>query len=413
VTPAIQLLTVSKRYWKVQERSLLRALVPFGSSYRTALWALHDVDLRVEQGETVGLIGRNGAGKSTLMRVLAGVSQPTAGRVIIRGRVAPLLSVGVGFHQEMTGRENVYVNGMLLGLTRSEIDARFDEIVAFAELEDFIDTPVKFYSSGMFMRLGFAVAVHVDPEVLLVDEVLAVGDIAFQQRCLERMRELQHDGTTILFVSHSMHFIYLLCPRAIVMHQGRPAYDGPTEHAIARYHQLLAAGTDREDGFTAVSFESRELTTDENAVETVDQDQQLTYRTRLHFNRAVDDPIIYFRLMDDSGMLAYSMMTGIGRWRSFSPGDIVDVRVSFRSRVGGGGNFHVVTLVTERDGVTALGQDNGPSFYVPPRIGVLGLADLDAKITVDGEVRTDHQPLRIGASPVRPNSWRSAVEARD
>jgi ABC-type polysaccharide/polyol phosphate transport system ATPase subunit len=412
VNAAIELNSVSKRYWRLQERSLLRALVPFGSPNRSALRALHNVDLHVERGETVGVIGRNGAGKSTLLRILAGVSQPTAGTVTIRGRVAPLLSVGVGFHQEMTGRENVYVNGMLLGLTREQIRDRFDSIVEFAELADFIDTPVKFYSSGMFMRLGFAVAVHVDPHVLLVDEVLAVGDIAFQQRCLERMRSLQRGGTTILFVSHSMHFVQLLCPRTIVMHHGRAVYDGATERAIALYHQLLSAETETTNGLGGVSFLARELATAAGPVDTVDQDQVLCYRTRLRFNRPVDDPLIFFRLIDENGMLAYSMTTGVGRWRSFSPGDEADVEVWFRTRLGGGGTFRVVTLVTERDGATGLGQDpHGPSFYVPPRLGVAGAADLEATITVDGERRTDHQSLRIDGSEAPRISWRWPLDA--
>src|SRR5690606_37347034 len=202
--PAIELAGVGKRY-RLAERSLVQALRPSRRRTVRQLWAVQGLDLQVEPGETVGLLGHNGAGKSTLLRMMAGVSEPTEGRVTVRGRVAPLISVGVGFHQELTGRENVYVNGMLLGLTRAEVEARFDEIVDFAELRDRIDTPVKFYSSGMFMRLGFSVAVHVDPDVLLVDEVLAVGDVAFQLKCFDRMRELSARGTTTVLVSHSMH----------------------------------------------------------------------------------------------------------------------------------------------------------------------------------------------------------------
>jgi ABC-2 type transport system ATP-binding protein len=255
--PAIELRGLGKRYWKIQERSLLRALVPFGPPNRSELWALRNLDLRVDPGETVGIIGRNGAGKSTLLRLLAGVTRPSAGSLTIRGRIAPLLSVGVGFHQEMTGRENVYVNGMLLGLTKAEIATRFDDIVDFADLADFIDTPVKFYSSGMFMRLGFSVAVHVNPDVLLVDEVLAVGDVGFQLRCFDHMRALQRSGTTIVFVSHSMPAIHLLCPRAISLHQGRLVYDGQTEGAIARYHEVLATGDETDDRAAPVKVVDR------------------------------------------------------------------------------------------------------------------------------------------------------------
>src|SRR4051812_27791053 len=208
--PAIEMRGVGKRYWKIQERSLLRSLVPFGPSNRSEFWALRDADLALEPGETLGIIGRNGAGKSTLLRLLAGVTRPSTGMVRTRGRIAPLLSVGVGFHQEMTGRENVYVNAMLLGFDKRRIDRIFDEIVDFADLGAFIDTPVKFYSSGMYMRLGFSVAMHVEPDVLLVDEVLAVGDVGFRLRSFERMRDLQRQGAALVFVSHWLQAVQLL-----------------------------------------------------------------------------------------------------------------------------------------------------------------------------------------------------------
>src|SRR5438552_11298765 len=212
--PAIELRQVSKRYWKLEEQAmLLRSLLPIARPKRSEIYALRDIDLAMGQGETLGIIGRNGAGKTTLLRLMAGVTQPSQGVVRTVGRVAPLISVGVGFHQEMSGRENVYVNGMLLGLSARQVAQRFDEIVGFAELEDFIDTPVKFYSSGMFMRLGFSVVAHSDPNLLVVDEVLAVGDISFQSKCLERMRSLQREGTSIVLVSHFMGAIRTLCPR--------------------------------------------------------------------------------------------------------------------------------------------------------------------------------------------------------
>ena len=193
--PAIDLQGVGKRYDLLRDDAmLLRAVLPFRRTERREHWAVRGVDLSIDPGETIGILGRNGAGKTTLLRMLAGVSRPTEGHATIRGRVAPLIGVGVGFHPEMTGRENVYVNGMLLGLSKAEVDARFDAIIDFAELTEFVDSPVKFYSSGMFMRLGFAVAVHTEPGIFLVDEVLAVGDIAFQLKCFERMRRLQAVG---------------------------------------------------------------------------------------------------------------------------------------------------------------------------------------------------------------------------
>jgi ABC-type polysaccharide/polyol phosphate transport system ATPase subunit len=398
-TPVVKLDHVSKRYWQIRERSLLRSLVPFGAPNRTQLMALHDINLEIQRGETVGIIGRNGAGKSTLLRLIAGVSQPTSGSVVIRGRIAPLLSVGVGFHSEMTGRENVFVNGMLLGLTKAEIRRRFREIVEFADLGDFIDTPVKFYSSGMFMRLGFSVAIHVAPDVLIVDEVLAVGDIAFQLRCLERMRDLQRCGTTIVFVSHHMHAVHLLCPRTAVIHRGRLDYDGPTDIAIARFHQLLATADEAGDGQPKgpVRVLRRELVDHHGvSVDDVEQDQVVTYKMAVRFEKPIESPGVIFRVISGDGTLAYSMQTALGdRWRSYGAGEEAEVRVNFRLRLGGGGTFHINTDVTDSQSTVLFTDPSGPSFFVPPLLGVTGPADLEASIAMDGEPRTNHTWERI------------------
>ena len=191
-------------------------------------WALKDVSFEVKQGEVVGLIGRNGAGKSTLLKILTRITEPTEGQAQIRGRVGSLLEVGSGFHPELTGRENVYLNGAILGMKKREIDTKFDEIVAFAEVEEFINTPVKHYSSGMYMRLAFSVAAHLETEVLLVDEVLAVGDMRFQKKCLNKMQDIGKHGRTVLFVSHNMPAIANLCQRAILLDQGKILHDGPS-----------------------------------------------------------------------------------------------------------------------------------------------------------------------------------------
>ena len=205
-------------------------------------WALRDINVRVEPGEVVGFIGANGAGKSTLLKVLSRITEPTTGRIVLRGRLASLLEVGTGFHPQLTGRENVFLNGAILGMKRQEIRAKFDEIVAFSEIEDFLDTPVRHYSSGMYVRLAFAVAAHLNPEILVVDEVLAVGDFAFQRKCLGKMTEVSRNGRTILFVSHSMPAVEKLCSRGIVLSQGRVVYDGDTPGAIR--HHLHEQGAD-------------------------------------------------------------------------------------------------------------------------------------------------------------------------
>jgi lipopolysaccharide transport system ATP-binding protein len=199
------------------------------------IWALKDVSFEVKHGEVVGIIGRNGAGKSTLLKILSRITEPTEGRVEIHGRVASLLEVGTGFHPELTGRENIYLNGAILGMSKAEIDRKFDEIVEFAEIEKFIDTPVKRYSSGMYVRLAFAVAAHLEPEILLVDEVLAVGDAAFQKKCLGKMGDVAKAGRTVLFVSHNMAAVEGLCERAVLLDQGRVELSGDPATVIAAY----------------------------------------------------------------------------------------------------------------------------------------------------------------------------------
>ncbi|MDX6612619.1 MAG: lipopolysaccharide transport system ATP-binding protein [Blastocatellia bacterium] len=205
------------------------------ASDENSIWALQDVSFNVNPGEVVGIIGRNGAGKSTLLKILSRVTEPTGGRIELYGRVGSLLEVGTGFHPELTGRENVYLNASILGMARQEVEKKFDEIISFAEIEKFIDTPVKRYSSGMYLRLAFAVAAHLEPEILIVDEVLAVGDAAFQKKCLGKMGAVAKEGRTVLFVSHNMSAIRSLCSRTILMQQGRKTMDGETGQTVDRY----------------------------------------------------------------------------------------------------------------------------------------------------------------------------------
>jgi lipopolysaccharide transport system ATP-binding protein len=202
-------------------------------------WALKDITFQLNRGEMVGIIGRNGAGKSTLLKILSRITEPTTGRIKIAGRIASLLEVGTGFHPELTGRENVFLNGAILGMTRAEIQRKFDEIVAFAEVEKFLDTPVKRYSSGMYVRLAFAVAAHLDPDILIIDEVLAVGDLAFQKKCLGKMNSTAQEGRTVLLVSHNMQFIRNLCTRSILLSGGNLVCDSDTESTLNCYHEML------------------------------------------------------------------------------------------------------------------------------------------------------------------------------
>ncbi|MFI5096537.1 MAG: ABC transporter ATP-binding protein [Candidatus Acidiferrales bacterium] len=246
--PVIQAKGLGKRYRRTlgaSRNDTLRATLtnflrsPFAAIRRPhheTFWALKDVSLEVHEGEVLGLIGRNGSGKTTLLKILSRITQPTAGWAVIHGRVGSLLEVGTGFHPELTGRENTYLSGAILGMSKSEITRKFDEIVAFAELDKFVDTPVKHYSSGMFVRLAFAVAAHLEPEILLVDEVLAVGDISFQKKCLGKMGDVARAGRTVVLVSHSMAAINALCSRCIILDKGAVEFNGPTEEATPRYY---------------------------------------------------------------------------------------------------------------------------------------------------------------------------------
>jgi lipopolysaccharide transport system ATP-binding protein len=214
---------------------LLRGQATGASELDEVIWALKDVSFEVKQGEVIGIIGRNGAGKSTLLKILSCITEPTKGFAEIHGRVGSLLEVGTGFHFELTGRENIYLNGAILGMKRAEIERKFDEIVAFAEVERFIDTPIKHYSSGMYLRLAFAVAAHLEPEILLVDEVLAVGDMRFQKKCFNKMQDIGQQGRTILFVSHNMPAISRLCERVILLKEGKLVMDGPPLKIVSSY----------------------------------------------------------------------------------------------------------------------------------------------------------------------------------
>ncbi len=235
-TPQVPYRTLREAVMGALTRSLRRFRNSTSSTQNSEiLWALKDVSFEIKQGEVLGVIGRNGAGKTTLLKILSHITEPTEGRAILHGRVGSLLEVGTGFHPELTGRENLYLNGAILGMKRDSINRRFDEIVAFAEVERFIDTPVKRYSSGMYLRLAFAVAAHLEPEILLVDEVLAVGDAAFQKKCLGKMGDVAKEGRTVLFVSHNMPAVQRLCSRTIWLNGGRIACDGDSRRVVSTY----------------------------------------------------------------------------------------------------------------------------------------------------------------------------------
>jgi ABC-type polysaccharide/polyol phosphate transport system ATPase subunit len=294
-----------------EARTLKDLVVQRGRSHATDVWALRDVSAEIGKGEALGLIGRNGSGKTTLLRIVAGIIKPTTGRVRSEGRIGSLLELGAGFHLDFTGRENVFLNGAIQGLRRAEIKARFDEIVAFAELENAIDRPVRTYSSGMTMRLGFAIAAFLDADILLLDEVFAVGDEAFQRKCFGRIFAFKEQGGTIVFVSHDAAAVERLCERSVFLEGGRVAFDGPTREAVARYRRALADDADpaergvglREWGSGEASIASAALVGQEGS----DRLQFLSgepfeLRVSVEAN-GVPPPRLQLELRDDAGAL--------------------------------------------------------------------------------------------------------------
>jgi lipopolysaccharide transport system ATP-binding protein len=271
-------------------------------------WALQDVSFEVQPGEVVGIIGRNGAGKSTLLKILSRITEPTSGRVELRGRVGSLLEVGTGFHPELTGRENIYMNGSILGMSRREIQRKFDEIVAFAEIEDFLDTPVKRYSSGMYVRLAFAVAAHLEPEILIVDEVLAVGDQAFQRKCLGKMQDVARHGRTVLFVSHNMGALQTFCSQGILVANGRKRFEGAISDVVYTYltdleekSGLSLAARDDRSGVGEIRVVDAEIRMAQDAPRNLlATGQPATFV--FHFNRVRENMDVCFTIIDHRGV---------------------------------------------------------------------------------------------------------------
>jgi ABC-2 type transport system ATP-binding protein len=296
--PAIAVEDVSKHFKLYHERasSLKERVLRFRRPRAEEFWALRDVGFEVPSGKTWGLVGPNGSGKTTLLKIIGGILRPTDGTVTTRGRIAALLELGAGFHPELTGRENVYLNASILGLSKQETDRYFDDIVGFAEIEDFIDNQVKYYSSGMFVRLGFAVAVHVDPEILLIDEVLAVGDEGFQKKCLDRVGQMQKEGRTIVFVTHAMAFVQQICDSATLLDSGRMRASGDTEQVIREFRAVMArrrTGLADESATHEVEIAHVDLLDAKGRPNTmVAPGQSLSVQIELRANKPVDGPVV-------------------------------------------------------------------------------------------------------------------------
>jgi ABC-type polysaccharide/polyol phosphate transport system ATPase subunit len=362
-------------------RTLKDLVVARGKAATTEVWALRDVSLQAEPGEALGLVGRNGSGKTTLLRLLSGIFSPTSGRVAAGGRIGSLLELGAGFHPDFSGRENVYLNGSIHGLSRARIRELMDEIVAFAELERFIDLPVRTYSSGMYMRLGFSVAAHIEADILLLDEVFAVGDEDFQRKCFAKIAEFKRRGGTIVFVSHDARAVERLCDRAVLLRQGEIAFDGTTREAIARYRRLLAeerspdelAAGLREWGSgeaRIVSVRLLDLEGDER--KQFASGEPLVVELVVASDASVAPPLVSLELRDDDGVVlaGLSQSTAELGWRS---GGERTLRFDVERLPLADGRFHLRGALVEGEGGRLLHTlDDAASFFVFPAGGETG-----------------------------------------
>jgi len=371
------------------QRTLKDLVIARGRSTTTDVWALRDVSLQAEPGEALALVGRNGSGKTTLLRLIAGIFAPTTGRVEVGGTVGSLLELGAGFHPDFTGRENIFLSGSIYGLKRRYVQDRLGEIISFAELESFIDLPVRTYSSGMHMRLGFAIAVHVDADILLLDEVFAVGDEAFQRKCIDKILEFKQRGGTVCFVSHSAAAVERLCERAILLSKGNVEYDGSASEALKRYHEALALEEHLEQASAGIrEWGSGEVRIEWVALAGVDgaararfvSGEPLTIVLQLVGAQAVPPPVLSLELRDADGSLLGASSRDLGElgWDG-APGE-QEIRFAIDHLPLGEGEFQVSVALTDAAGSRRYHRiDSATHFAVEPSDGARGALRLDGE----------------------------------
>ncbi|WP_251150363.1 ABC transporter ATP-binding protein [Cellulosimicrobium sp. Marseille-Q4280] len=427
-TPVIRIDDLSKRFVIRKEKSLKERLVNFGRSnkHKDDFWALRDVSMEIDSGSTVGLVGPNGSGKSTLLKMIGGILQPTTGTVSLRGRLAALLELGAGFHPDLTGRENVYLNASILGLSREQTDGYFDAIVDFSGIEKFIDTQVKFYSSGMYVRLAFAVAVHVDPDILLVDEVLAVGDEPFQRKCMDRIRQFQHDGRTIVFVSHSLDQVADLCDRAVVLEHGHVIADGEPREALrtlrTEFDQIRQddvqreqsrreeqrGGADRggtEPGTDRVLVRSVAILDQEGLpVTSVDQGDDVTIRVTVDSADPVSGIVVGTGFDTVLGVNVYGTNTDLLGTRLPDFSGELSVDFHFSDVHLGEGAYTVHGAVAAESGVELHRLRDAGSLHVQTDGSAIGVTWLDARTSWSTEFSSSSQSTR-GPAPTAMGSF--------
>lgn len=369
-------------------------MIPGSAPRHRDFWALRDISFQLEKGETLGLVGPNGCGKSTLLQIVSGILQPTTGRVVTRGRIAALLELGAGFNPEFTGRENVYLNGEIMGLSRPEIDRAMPSIEEFAEIGDFMQRPVKEYSSGMYVRLAFSTAIHVDPEILIVDEALAVGDAVFANRCVRKFQELRERRITVLFVSHDLGLVKQLSDRAILLQHGRIEAEGAPKDVINRYiglvlerqepgrriEQRVRSSFRHGDGTSEIlSIQLRNACGEEAA--SIASGEAVTVRVRCRFHRAVEEPIVGILIRTRIGMDVYGTNTRIEHadLGAFQPGD--ELEVDFRIECWLTPQSYTLTVATQNaDGTSHDWLDDAIAFDVVDTRVAAGVANLRARI---------------------------------
>jgi ABC-type polysaccharide/polyol phosphate transport system ATPase subunit len=387
---------VSRRFRVYPHRNvtLKEAIVRRRHVRPTEIWALRDVDLRVEPGDSIGFIGRNGSGKTTLLRLIAGIFAPTSGRLEVGGKVGSLLELGAGFHPDFTGRENIFLSASIYGLSRSLVRERMDEIIAFSELEDFIDIPVRTYSSGMHMRLGFAIAAHIEADVLLLDEVFAVGDEAFQRKCVDRVMQFRERGGTVCFVSHDAAAVERLCERAVLLTHGRVEYDGETGEALKRYQTLLAAEeAPAEIGAGLREWGSGEVrvvevgteTADGRAVEVFVSGDPMTVRLRLVAEETVPAPRLSLELRDSGGLLLGASVVDLDEVGWTAERRERSLRFSVERLPLGEGDFQLAITLTDESGSKQYHRvDPAAAFSVRAEDSARGLLRFEGEWAAEG-----------------------------
>ncbi|MCG2712871.1 MAG: ABC transporter ATP-binding protein [Candidatus Omnitrophica bacterium] len=406
---AIEFKNVSKSFRKGEKVNSLRDALPklFNIFRKNAkrtdsdlFWALDNINLNIRQGETLGIIGPNGAGKTTMLKLISGILRPNIGSINVNGRISSLIEIGAGFHPDLTGRENIYLNGSIMGMGRKEITSKFDSIVDFAGIEEFIDTPVKRYSSGMYVRLGFSVAIHTDPDILLVDEVLAVGDMSFQIKCVKKINELKKNNATILFISHNLATVAEICNKTIFLNKGRIEFHGDTSSAIDKYHQHMQNnlvvrrelkevkefGIERYIATKKAIICSVELFNDNGGpVFTVNKYDHIKFRVEVVFKKDLTNPIFGFFIKNTQGIVLTDVNTLYRNIDTgfFKSGDKIMLEYVLKMKLTRG-TYYFGTGVAYSDLKAFCDwKESALTFTVLDDGGTKGLVDLDSQIFLD------------------------------